>query len=334
MPRNSKRGAAFTLIELLVVIAIIAILVAMLVPAVQKVREAAGAHATRRTTSSRSAWPCTIITQRRQQSIPASVQAFDAPLDLDAPPGTSTYGAGAFVLILPYIEQSNVYGQIDANRAALSALNMPPNNQAYSTVIPTYLCPSVPGQPTADYSQELANSFNNFGITVRPAPGLIFGRTDYAADAGMSADIAGISINAGASIICQPPDGPVRFTDITDGSSNTILVVEDAGRPGWYGSLGVASQPAIGGYTPATGSYQGAPVARPRKAAAPGPTRSTTSPRTAPTRAGPASPLAVTSWACPRRRGHAPTAAATTARSFPSTPAAATSVSATARCAS
>jgi prepilin-type processing-associated H-X9-DG protein len=36
-----------------------------------------------------------------------------------------------------------------------------------------------------------------------------------------------------------------------------MLIVEDAGRPGWYGSNGAASQPAIGGYTPATGSYQG-----------------------------------------------------------------------------
>ena len=43
---------------------------------------------------------------------------------------------------------------------------MPPNNSAYSTPIKTFLCPSAPGQPTVDYSAELANSFNNFGITV------------------------------------------------------------------------------------------------------------------------------------------------------------------------
>ena len=177
--------------------------------------------------------------------------------DPTAPPGTGTYGAGAFVLILPYLEQGNLYRGIDVSRAALSSVNMPPNNPAYSTPIKTFLCPSSPGSPTVVYSAELANSFNNFGIAVTPAPGLIFGRSDYCPDAGMMADLPGISINAGASIICQPPDGPVRITDVIDGTSNTMMVVEDAGRPGWYGSKGVVSGPAIGGYTPALGSYQG-----------------------------------------------------------------------------
>ncbi len=245
---------AFTLIELLVVIAIIAILIALLVPAVQKVREAAA-----RTQCTNNLKQIGLALHNYHDTNKAFPQAYKslATPDPTAAPGTGTYGAGAFVLILPYIEQTNVYRQIDVNRAALSAFNMPPNNPAYSTPIATFLCPSSLGQPTVDYSQELANSFNNFGIAVRPAPGLIFGRTDYCPDAGMMAALPGISINAGASIICQPPDGPVRFTDIIDGTSNSILVVEDAGRPGWYGSKGVAAQPAIGAYTPAMGSYQG-----------------------------------------------------------------------------
>src|SRR5262249_2198707 len=153
-------------------------------------------------------------------------------------------------LILPYIEQELLYRGIDVTRAALSSVNMPPSNPAYSTPVKTFLCPSSPGPPSVVYSAELANSFNNFGITVTPAARLVFGRTDYCPDAGRMAALPGIRIHAGASIIAQPPDGPVRFTDITDGTSNTMMVVEDAGRPGWYGSKGVASQPAIGGYTP------------------------------------------------------------------------------------
>jgi prepilin-type N-terminal cleavage/methylation domain-containing protein/prepilin-type processing-associated H-X9-DG protein len=249
-----SRRAAFTLIELLVVIAIIAVLIGLLLPAVQKVREASARAQC--ANNLKQIGLALLNYHDAHQAFPQAYKDLPAP-DPTAPPGIGTYGAGAFVMILPFIEQDNVYRQIDVSRAALSSVNMPPSNPAYSTAIKTFLCPSSPGQPTVVYSAELANSFNNFGIAVTPAPGLIFGRTDYAPDAGMMAALPGISINAGASILCQPPDGPVRFTDITDGASNTMMVVEDAGRPGWYGSRGVASAPAIGNYTPAMGSYQG-----------------------------------------------------------------------------
>jgi prepilin-type N-terminal cleavage/methylation domain-containing protein len=252
--RLSTPKHGFTLIELLVVIAIIAILIALLVPAVQKTREAAA-----RTQCANNLKQIGLALHNYHDAFNQFPQAYK-PLpaaDATAPAGTGTFGAGAFVLILPYLEQENVYQQIDVTRAALSSVNMPPNNPAYSTPIAVFLCPSAPGFPTAVYSAELANSFHNFGISVTPAPGLIFGRSDYCPDAGMEADVPGINISAGASIICQPPDGPVTIATIFDGSSNTIMLVEDAGRPGWYGSNGVASQPSIGGYTPALGTYQG-----------------------------------------------------------------------------
>jgi prepilin-type processing-associated H-X9-DG protein len=239
---------------LLVVIAIIAILIALLVPAVQKARESAA-----RTQCANNLKQIGLALHGYHDAYNQFPQAYKllSAADATAPAGTGTFGAGAFVMILPYMEQGNVSQQIDVTRAALSSVNMPPNNPAYSAPIPLFLCPSAPGLPTVAYSAELANSFNNFGISVTPAPGLIFGRSDYCPDAGMEAALAGININAGASIICQPPDGPVTLATIFDGSSNTIMLVEDAGRPGWYGSKGVASQPAIGGYTPAMGTYQG-----------------------------------------------------------------------------
>jgi prepilin-type N-terminal cleavage/methylation domain-containing protein/prepilin-type processing-associated H-X9-DG protein len=254
MKQMYPHRSGFTLIELLVVIAIIAVLIGLLLPAVQKVREAANRMSCQN--NLKQIGLALHNYHGANQAFPQAYKPLPTP-DPTAPPGTGTYGAGAFVLILPYLEQGNLYQEIDVTRAALSSVNMPPNNPAYSTPIKTFLCPSAPGSPTVVYTAELANSFNNFGIAVTPASGLIFGRSDYCPDAGMEADLPGININAGASILAQPPDGPVRLTDITDGTSNTIMVVEDAGRPGWYGSTGIASQPAIGGYTPALGSYQG-----------------------------------------------------------------------------
>jgi prepilin-type processing-associated H-X9-DG protein len=254
MTQSLRIRLGFTLIELLVIIAIIAILFGLLLPAVQKVREAAA-----RMSCTNNLKQIGLAFHNYHDTylvFPQTYKYLSTP-DTTAPPGTGNFGAGAFVMILPYLEQGDLYSEIDVTRAALSSINMPPNNPAYSTPIKIFLCPSAPGQPTVVYTAELANSFSNFGIGVTPAPGLIFGRTDYAPDAGMQADIPGISINAGASIICQPPDGPVRFTDISDGTSNTIMIVEDAGRPGWYGSKGVASEPAIGGYAPTIGTYQG-----------------------------------------------------------------------------
>jgi len=234
-----------------VVIAIIAMLIGLLLPAVQSAREAA--RRSQCVNNLKQIGLAMLNFEGSSGYFPNAFRPFNVP-DAAAPSATGSYGPSAFVVILPYLEHNDLFRQIDISKAAIDPVNMPPKYPAYSTPIATFLCPSAPGNPTVEYSAELSNSFNNFGVGVSLAPGLIFGRSDYAPDAGMQADLPGVSINAGASIIAEPPDGPVRVAQITDGTSHTFLVNEDAGRPGWYGSNGLAAVP----------SYTGAPGTAPQ----------------------------------------------------------------------
>jgi prepilin-type N-terminal cleavage/methylation domain-containing protein/prepilin-type processing-associated H-X9-DG protein len=236
---QSPRG--FTLIELLVVIAIIGLLVGLLLPAVQAAREAA-----RRAQCQNNLKQIGLAFQSFENVYQCFPSAYVLLVQNDPAVSNATvarYGQSAFVRILPYLEQSAAFQSIQQTSSSsfFNSANLPPpvsTNTVYSTPLPGFLCPSAPGDTTTNYTKALAASFNNFGLSINYPDGMVFGRTDYAPDAGTELGAMGITITSAASIITQPPALPTRFCDIIDGTSNTIMVVEDAARPAFNGNHG------------------------------------------------------------------------------------------------
>jgi prepilin-type processing-associated H-X9-DG protein len=147
-------------------------------------------------------------------------------------------GPAAFTLLLPYLEQDNVYRLISPTNGFFSTVNMPNTNPAYSTAIKTYLCPSSPAPASLDYSAALNQGWSIYGAKINYPAGLIFGRTDYSPVSGTALGISSGTpesvVNGNVGIIAEPPQSPSSPTSVTDGLSNTIMVVEDGGRPFFY----------------------------------------------------------------------------------------------------
>jgi len=195
------RRTAFTLIELLVVIAIIAVLIGLLVPAVQKVREAAAKT------------KC----QNQLKQLALSAHAYHDSNDSFpagvAMPGPDGRGTSAFVELLPFIEQNNVYQRWNfANPGS----NFGGDTTTAAIPLPNFVCPSS-GVDTPV----------RFGS-------LTLGSTTYGVNGGFKTFPPSRATNDGMfGYSTATSRNQIRILDVTDGTSSTILLGERIiGDPG------------------------------------------------------------------------------------------------------
>ncbi len=191
-----RRARAFTLIELLVVIAIIAVLIALLLPAVQQAREAARRSQCR---NNLKQWGLAMHNYHDSQN------AFPFAM-------TSTPRHTWVVSVWPYIEQTALYNSYNFSLSFYQAPNCVTSSLTgvIANKVPLYYCPSNPGsqiwqgdvywRARGHYVVSWGNGSSGANVATTKA---VFGNTNGAT---------------------QPYSA--RMRDITDGTSNTLLMAE------------------------------------------------------------------------------------------------------------
>jgi prepilin-type processing-associated H-X9-DG protein len=191
------------LIELLVVIAIIAILMSLLIPAVQKVREAAALT----------------TCQNNQKQLALACHNYEsAKKHL---PVLYSNNDGWVIQILPYIEQGAILTNYTPYNGTIT-WQSPVNAAAVATRLPVVECPA------------------SWVPKTTPVSGGEYGRSDYFASTGANATAYANALGSvpadptgpfGAQIAGTTIDQGRKLRQVSDGTSNTIMISECSGRP-------------------------------------------------------------------------------------------------------
>jgi prepilin-type N-terminal cleavage/methylation domain-containing protein/prepilin-type processing-associated H-X9-DG protein len=209
MRRTNRR--AFTLIELLVVIAIIGILISLLLPAVQKIREAAA-----RLQCQNNLKQMGLALHNYHDSNQSLPPGYVAAMPYSDGATDTTPGWAWSAFLLPYLEQGPLYNSMRFNLPVEHAQNA----AAVQTLVKVYLCPS---DLTPQSAFTVPDAFGK--------PVALAAPSSYAACiGGDESDAAGPT---GLGVFYR--NSRTRLTDITDGTSSTILV----GERSWGNANGV-----------------------------------------------------------------------------------------------
>jgi prepilin-type N-terminal cleavage/methylation domain-containing protein/prepilin-type processing-associated H-X9-DG protein len=209
--RVRQRRAAFSLIELLVVIAIIAILVGLLLPAVQRVREAAN-----RAKCANNLKQLCLGLHHYENTFGSFPPSYNGK--------AYAVGWGWGSLILPFIEQQPLYDQLGLPEATFGNGNEYAAATTLSqTVLPVFVCPSDIGPALNTFKGDNAKS-------------------NYRAVCGACTPIQFIVDYDYGGVLYQ--NSKTRVLDITDGSSNTLVLGECSLDPlnGKVGALWVGME--------------------------------------------------------------------------------------------